>query len=261
MPDRTIRVLLLGGTEEAAALARALDADPRLHLITSLAGRTKVPATLPGELRSGGFGGADGLAVYLRQEGIDAVLDATHPFAATMSRHAAEACGEAQVPCLHVVRVPWTPVEGDDWIPVPTAGDAAAQLHPGQTVLLTVGRQELAPFAARPDVAYVVRLIDPPSEPLPFRPHALILARGPFALEAERSLLARYRIDVLVCKNSGGSATYAKVAAAREKGIPVVMIERPSPPGGTTVATVDAALDWLAGVIGAERAGGLSRRP
>ena len=243
------RLLILGGTGEAAALARALVEVGDWEVITSLAGRTRAPAALPGAVRVGGFGGADGLAAYLRAERIDRVVDATHPFAATISANAAEACAETGVPLLRIERPAWTPVPGDRWIDVADAAEAAdwlaGALPAGAAVLLTLGRQEVAPFKRCPELRFVLRSIEAPSpEDLP--PDCLLLSeRGPFTLDGERALIARHGIRAAVAKNAGGDATAAKLAAAREAAIPVVMIRRPAPPASPAVPDVAGALDWL----------------
>lgn len=242
----TRRLLVLGGTREALDLARRTTADPGLHVITSLAGRTRTPAAIPGELRVGGFGGTGGLARYLCEAAIDLVIDATHPFASTMAGNAAQACEAASVPRLKLLRPPWRAVEGDRWIEVPDMAAAAAAL-PGlaERVFLTTGRRDLAAFAALADTWFLVRLIEPPEEPLPLTRHQLILARGPFAEDDETALLSEHRIQAVVAKNSGGALTYAKIAAARRLALPVVMVRRPEAPAGTTVKDVDAASTWL----------------
>jgi precorrin-6A/cobalt-precorrin-6A reductase len=238
-----MRVLVLGGTTEGRLLAGELVAD---HEVTvSLAGRVRSPLPLPGEVRVGGFGGVDGLAAWLRGHGTDAVVDATHPFASTMTAHAAAACALTGVPLLRLQRPAWNPGPGDDWRPVPdlpAAASAAAAL--GERVFLTTGRSGLAVFAPV-DRWFLVRSVDPPEPPVPARMQVL-LDRGPFTLDGERALLREHRIDVLVTKNSGGPVP--KLAAARELGVPVVMVQRPAlPPGVTVIPTVGAALDRLRG--------------
>lgn len=239
-------VLLLGGTGEARALAAALAPYAAYRTITSLAGRTAAPRLPDGETRIGGFGGAAGLAAYLRAQVIAAVIDATHPFAATMGRHAAEACAAAGVPLLRLERPPWTPQAADRWTPVAdSAGAAAAVAAMAHRVLLAVGRQELAAFAALDDIWFLIRAVERP-DPLPaFRHAELLLARGPFSEAGERELLARQRIDTVVCKNSGGTASAAKLAAARALGLNVVMIARPLRPSLPTVHSVGCAVRWL----------------
>jgi precorrin-6A/cobalt-precorrin-6A reductase len=231
-------VLVLGGTTEGRALAG------RVPVISSLAGRTSRPLLPPGEVRIGGFGGVDGLVRYLREHGIGAVVDATHPFAATMTAHAAAATKRAGTPLLILRRPGWTEQPGDRWHRVADL-DAAAALLPtlGTRVLLTTGRQSIAAFAALDGLRFVSRSVEPPVPPMP-RHLEVVLERGPFDLEAERDLLRRHRVDVLVTKDSGGPA--AKLDAARELGIPVVMVDRPPLPAGVPVAaTVDAAVEWL----------------
>jgi precorrin-6A/cobalt-precorrin-6A reductase len=242
-----LKVLILGGTTEASALARALAGDLRFEATLSLAGRTRAPRTPPIPFRIGGFGGVDGLVQYLRDEHVDVLIDATHPFAAQMSRHAAEAARIAGVKLLAVCRPAWRDVPGDHWTPVPdmAAAVAALGLAP-RRVFLTIGQKELAPFRDAPQHAYVIRSVDAPdAEALP--PDAeVITARGPFVEDEERRLLAEKKIDVIVTKNSGGTATEAKLAAARGLGIPVIMVERPARPEVETVARAEDALDWLA---------------
>jgi len=240
------RLLILGGTTEATALAHALDGDPRLAVVTSLAGRTRSPVLPPGEARIGGFGGVEGLATYLGEAHIDLVIDATHPFAATISGNAAAACAQAGVPRAMLVRPAWERQAGDDWRMVDTMEAAATALLDGiHRVFLTIGRQELAPFARVTESWFLIRTIDQP-EPMPaIHHHRLILARGPFALENEFALLREERIDRIVAKHSGGAATYAKLAAARQLGIPVILLKRPSPPDGTILPSVAAAIGWV----------------
>nr|WP_169789278.1 cobalt-precorrin-6A reductase [Skermanella aerolata] len=233
-------MLILGGTADAAALARGLSG---VGVITSLAGRTKAPAALPGEVRVGGFGGAEGLAAYLEERGVTAVVDATHPFAATMSRHAEAACRLRPTPRLMLARAAWTQQPGDRWIEVDDMAAAVEAIPAGARVFLTVGRQELAAFASRTDAWMLARVIDPPEQPLSFV--KLVTGRGPFDLEAERALLVEHGITVVVAKNSGGEASYPKLTAARELNIPVIMVRRPALPPGEVVGTVEDALDWL----------------
>lgn len=243
-----MRVLILGGTTEGSALARALAGDARFQPVLSLAGVTRAPRPQPIPTRIGGFGGAEGLAAYLRAEGIGAVVDATHPFAAAMTANAAGAAARSGTPLLRLHRPAWTAGPGDRWTEVPGMAEAARALGPApRRVLLTVGQKELAPFRAAPWHHYTLRSVDPPPpESLPPRT-VLITATGPFPLEAERALLRERGIEVLVSKNSGGGATAAKLVAARELGLPVILLARPAPPPGLqTVADTAAALDWLA---------------
>lgn len=256
MPE-PLPILLLGGTTEAAALAERLAADPRVAVTSSLAGRTHRPASLPGALRVGGFGGAEGLAEHILRAGIALLVDATHPFASRISEHAADACVEAGIPRLQLVRPPWAPEPGDDWRPAADLATARARIleSGARRVFLAIGRQELAAFAGLEGVHLLVRMIDPPETALPLGDHEVILDRGPFAEDDERALLERSAIELLVTKNSGGGATYGKVAAARHLGLPVVMVARPPLPPGPKVETVEQALDW----IEAERDGAAAR--
>lgn len=237
-------MLLLGGTGEARRLAGRLDGDPAVEAISSLAGRTAAPRPVPGRVRVGGFGGADGLAAWLRDERIDAVVDATHPFAARMTGNAVRACEDAGVPLLVLRRPGWTRGPGDDWRRVPSLAAAAADL-PGERVFLTTGRTGLAAFAGDDRRRFVVRSVDPPGPPMPPRT-TVVLARGPFTVEDEAALMRGHRVDVLVTKDSGGAMTAAKLTAARDLGVPVVMVDRPPVPDGVPVAeTVEDAAAWL----------------
>ncbi len=240
-----MNVLILGGTTEASAIAAGLAGDSAIRAVLSLAGRTRVPALPAIPARRGGFGGVDGLAHYLCQQDVDVLVDATHPFAAQMSRHARLAAERAGVRLLAVVRPAWEPQPGDDWTEVPDMAAAVVALGgPPRRVFLTVGQQELAPFAAAPWHDYLIRSVEPP-HPSALPPRArCIAARGPFLLADERRLLEEHAIEVLVTKNSGGSATSAKLAAARALGLPVVMVARP-PEAGPGVADAAAALAWL----------------
>jgi precorrin-6A/cobalt-precorrin-6A reductase len=244
-----LSVLILGGTTEASAVARQVAGDPRLAPILSLAGRTATPRAQPIATRTGGFGGIDGLVRFLRDEAIDAVIDATHPYADQMSAHAVAACRETGVTLASLVRPEWRAEAGDRWQVVPSFEAAARAL--GATprrVFLSLGRQELHVFAAAPQHHYIARLIERPErEDLP-PDLRLLQARGPFDRESELRLLTDERIDVMVSKNSGGDATYAKIEAARALGLPVVMISRPHKPAGHILASVEEAIAWLHGL-------------
>ncbi|RST14389.1 cobalt-precorrin-6A reductase [Streptomyces sp. WAC05374] len=244
-----MHLLLLGGTTEARRLAESLHGTVRVT--TSLAGRVAAPKLPPGEVRVGGFGGAEGLARWLREHQVDAVIDATHPFADTISSHAAGAAADAHVPLLALRRPGWAPVEGDDWHPVDSltqAADTARTL--GRRVFLTTGRMGLASFAHVSDAWFLVRSVDAPEPPYPPRMEVL-LDRGPFTLDGERELLRRHAIDVLVTKDSGGAATAPKLTAAREANIPVVLVRRPPAPAGVPVATTpEEAATWALRLAG-----------
>jgi citrate/tricarballylate utilization protein len=240
-------VLLLGGTTEAYDLADRLASRDDIRLVNSLAGRTSNPRLPAGETRIGGFGGIDGLIGYLQTEGIAAVIDATHPFAATMGRHAAAACECLNLPLLRLERPGWSPTADDHWIVVDDWDQAVAQLNRlgRRRVLLALGRQDLAPFAAVDGIWFLIRAVTRP-EPMPtFADHELLLQRGPFDLAHERALLEGRQIDAIVCKNSGGEATSAKLDAARLLGIPVIMRRRPERPALETVTQPGEAVDWL----------------
>lgn len=241
-----MQLLILGGSSEASALARALVGDARFAPVLSLAGRTRAPALPPIPLRVGGFGGVAGLVAWLRAHRVAAVVNATHPFAARMSANAVAASAAAQMPLLRILRPEWTAVAGDDWHMVPDMHTAARALGAApRRVLLTVGRQDLSPFAGQPQHHYVIRSVDaPPTTALP--PSATVIsARGPFAQADESALLHTHAIDMLVTKNAGGAATRAKLDAARALGLTVVMVSRPPPVSGETVPDVAGALAWL----------------
>jgi precorrin-6A/cobalt-precorrin-6A reductase len=242
------RVLILAGTRDASELAARCAGRGDLEVISSLAGRTSSPKPLPGEVRVGGFGGAAGLERFLKARGIDRVIDASHPFAAQIGRHAAAACRAAGVPRLRLLRPPWQPQTGDRWLEVADLAGAAERLPAlGRRAFLTVGHKDLDAFASLKGVWFLIRTIEPPPAGAPLAQARWLQARGPFTLEAEVDLLRAHAIDVLVTKASGGEATYAKLEAARRLGLPVVMIRRPPPPPGPVVATVAEVLDWLGG--------------
>jgi precorrin-6A/cobalt-precorrin-6A reductase len=240
------RVLILGGTGDAVALAARTAAIPEIEVITSLAGRTRQPLVSSQNTRIGGFGGVAGLVEYLRDQQIDRVIDATHPFAAKISFNAAAAALEVGIPHLMVIRPAWQPIPGDRWIEVESNAAAATRLpNLAQRIFLTIGRQELSTFAYLRDLWFLMRMIDPPQPDVPVPPGKLLLERGPFSLDQERSLLHQYQIEAIVSKNSGGDATYAKIIAARELGLPVIMVQRPAMPPGEQVNTLEAALAWI----------------
>ncbi|MDO0924735.1 cobalt-precorrin-6A reductase [Streptomyces sp. TG1A-8] len=246
-------VLVLGGTTEARRLAAALTAHPGVRVTTSLAGRVTRPGALEGEVRTGGFGGAAGLADWLRAHEVDALVDATHPFAASITANAARAAAATGVPAVVLRRPGWRPGPGDTWHPVPSL-EAAADVLPrlGRRVFLTTGRLGLAAFARPAGLHFVIRSVEPPEPPLPPGSEVL-LARGPFTVADETELLRAHRIDVLVTKDSGGGATAAKLTAARDLGLPVVVVRRPPLPDGVqAVPDVPAVLDRLG--LGAPRA-------
>lgn len=254
------KVLILGGTGDAIDLAAQASKIPGIAVTTSLAGRTLHPIAPSGDYRVGGFGGSAGLATYLQDQSIDFLIDATHPFAAHISWNAEAAAREVGIPYLMLVRPVWEKIEGDRWIEVESV-EAAAEAIPADArrVFLTIGRQQLAPFLKlKPqlNIWFLTRSIDPPEPPMP--QGKILLDRGPFHLEQERKLLQEYAIDAIVSKNSGGDATYAKVRAARELEIPIVMVQRPAMPPGEQVSNVAAVLAWIgkAAVLHSNRQGG-----
>ena len=242
-----MRILILGGTGEASALVRGLAGSG--HAVTlSLAGRTAAPKREAVPTRVGGFGGPEGLARYLAESGIDRLVDATHPFAARISRNAAAASRLAGVPLLAIRRPAWERQAGDDWREAESVAESVACLGEAPVrALLTVGRLELAAFEAAPQHDYVVRAIEPVAEVLRVPHLTAIAARGPFDAAAESAFLRGSGIDMLVSKNSGGDATYGKIAAARELGIPVVMVRRPDKPEVPAVESAESALRVLLG--------------
>ena len=236
----TGRVLILGGTGEARRLATALVAEG-VDVVSSLAGRVADPVVPPGEVRIGGFGGAAGLTAWLQAHPVQSLVDATHPFAATMTASAAAAAEATGIPLLRLQRPGWSPQPGDDWRWVDTPTEAALAVAGFGSVFLTTGRRGLGAFAGLTGRC-LVRSVDPPDPPLPERT-TVVLARGPFAVSDELALMRQHAVDVVVTKDSGGGMTAAKLAAARRLGVPVVLIRRPPlPPGVPTVATVEEAV-------------------
>ena len=253
------QILLLGGSSEAFTLAQTLEQHPKFKVISSLAGRTSLPRKPVGTYRTGGFGGLDGLITYLQTNSIEAIIDATHPFATKMSQTAHQAAHKTKLPILHLWRPAWQKKTGDIWIEVDTMQEAATALQPNQTpAFLTIGRLELSPFLSRPDLSFLVRAIEPPKKseqknhptsqgqeldwPKNF---TFIYAKGPFDYEQERELIQKHNIKTIVTKNSGGPAAYAKLEVARDLKLPVIMVNRPPKPNGQTVASPDEAITWL----------------
>lgn len=245
-----VKLLILGGSTEASQFIQLIEGDERIAPVLSLAGRTKSPKLPLIPHRVGGFTGIDGLTAYLRAKKIDAIVDATHPFADQMTGNAVVAAGRVGIPLLRVNRPAWMPVAGDDWTMVPDMAAAAEAL--GETpkrVFLTIGQKDLKAFREAPHHFYLIRSVDPP-DPSARPEHCdVITATGPFRLDDERALISEHAIEVIVTKNSGGSATAAKLAAARELGVPVVMVERPPAPEVETVTTADEAHRWLNRVL------------
>ena len=240
-----VNVLVLGGTAEATALCAALHARG-IKGVVSFAGRVERPARQPLPRRMGGFGGVDGLAAYLKDNAVTHVVDATHPFTAQMSAHAVAACARAGVPLIALSRPPWTEQPGDSWRRVPDMAAAADALAgPACRVMLAVGRMYLPLFEAHPQHFYLLRLVDPPATPPNFPDMHIELSRGPFTLDGDRALMAAQDIDLVVSRNAGGKGARAKIDAARDRGIAVIMIARPALPERVEAASVDAVLEWL----------------
>jgi len=238
------RALILGGTTDASLLAAAI-ARAGLDAVYSYGGRTRAPAEQPLPTRIGGFGGASGLADYIRREGITHVVDATHPFAAEMSRNAVAACTATGTPLIALERAPWARAPADNWIEVADIASAVAALPEKATrVFLAIGRQHIAPFATRPQHAYTLRFVDPPEAHLPFAAD-VIVSRGPFTLGGEFEMMRSRGIAWLVARNSGGEGARAKIDAARELGVPVIILSRPPLPDRMAVETVAEVVQWL----------------
>lgn len=240
------RILILGGTTEASQLAARLAAEGVLAIF-SYAGRTAAPLAQPLPVRLGGFGGAEGLAQFLRGEGISHVVDATHPFAAQISRNAALACAETGTPLLAFERAAWRAAQGDRWTHVAdTAAAVAALPEEPARVFLAIGKQTLAAFAAKPQHHYLLRLVDPPEGALPLPDTAVVIDRGPFSVEGDLALLRGHGISHVVAKNSGGTGAEAKLIAARELGLPVILIDRPALPARAVAHDLATVMDWIA---------------
>jgi precorrin-6A/cobalt-precorrin-6A reductase len=236
-----LRILILGGTAEGRLLAEQLRAQ---DIVLSLAGRTRAPLLPDVPVRIGGFGGAHGLADYIQREAIGMIVDATHPYAARMSANAVEAAALSAIPLLQLRRLPWQAQEKDNWIDCADASEAVQALgHAPQRVFLALGRQELELFRHAPQHHYVVRSVDPVE---PLFPHAdYITARGPFSVEDDLSLFKQHRISGVVSKNSGGTATFSKILAARQLGLPVYLLARPILPDAIFVESIDGVISWV----------------
>jgi precorrin-6A/cobalt-precorrin-6A reductase len=256
-----MRILILGGTSEASELARCLAGDPRFSAILSLAGRTAAPRMAAIATRSGGFGGTDGLVQWAKENAIETIVDATHPFATRISANAVAAARIAGIPLLSLMRPPWLQQDGDKWICVADTDEAMTALgEKPQHVFLSIGRQEVGAFCAAPQHRYLVRAIDPPAaDTMPPRAE-LILQRGPFEPEAEIALMRAHAIDIVVAKNSGSDATYAKIVAARALGLPVVMIEQPDKPRSRLSGDLDFIFNELTFLAGHHVGATLSER-
>lgn len=238
-------VLILGGTTEASALAGEL-AQRGIPAVLSYAGRTGHPKVQPVPVRVGGFGGADGLAAYLRENGVTHLVDATHPFAAVMSANAVQAAKLAGIPYMALTRPAWTPVPGDRWSHVPDISAAVEALAgPARRVMLALGRMHVEAFAAQPQHHYLLRFVDTPDVPPALPRYSLVVDRGPFDAASDIALMQAHAIDVIVCKNAGGTGAQAKLTAARTLDLPVIMIDRPTLPERSEVHNVTEVLHWL----------------
>ncbi len=237
------KVLILGGTADAVRIAQSMSGNA--HVLYSLAGRTREPNLPDCRIHTGGFGGADGLAAYIAENNIDALLDATHPYAATMATNAAAACQKAEIPGAKYLRPAWRAEEADNWIAAKDYEEAARLLSDmGDRVFLSTGSQNLEAFTIQKDKFFLIRAVEPP-ESIPFDIYSLLLARGPFERSGETMLLSKYDIQVVVSKNSGGPLV-AKLLAARDRKTPVIMIDRPQPPEGDVIESEEGVIDWLA---------------
>ena len=240
------RVLILGGTTEARLLGERLARRGSLDVTLSLAGRTASPVPHAVPVRVGGFGGGRGLADYIMKERIDALIDATHPYATVISENASAAARQTSVPFVVLRRAPWTAVAGDRWIEVNDTRAAVQALgEKSRRVFVAVGRNKLAPFAAAPQHFYLIRSVDPVDPPLPLPNARYVTERGPFSEAHDRALMTEHKIDAVVAKNSGGNAAYAKIATARTLRIEVIILHRPQETDGPAVHTIDDAIAWF----------------
>jgi precorrin-6A/cobalt-precorrin-6A reductase len=240
------RVLILGGTAEARLLAERLKARGGLDITLSLAGRTAAPAQQPVPVRVGGFGGVAGLAAYLTDQRIDALIDATHPYANVISANAVAAATQTNTPRVAISRPPWHAVAGDRWTEVAGVDQAVRVLGAApRRVLVALGRNEIGGLVNAPQHHYLIRSVDPVDPPLPLPHAAYVTGRGPFDEAHDRGLMSEHRVDAVIAKNSGGGATYGKIAAARSLGIDVILLRRPDAPAAPSVATIDDAAAWL----------------
>ncbi|WP_395398297.1 cobalt-precorrin-6A reductase [Novosphingobium sp. BL-8A] len=238
-------ILILGGTTEASALANVL-AERGIPATLSYAGRVASPKPQPVPVRIGGFGGIEGLERYIGAHGITHLVDATHPFAATMSGHALAAAQATYTPLLTLTRRPWAPESGDRWQTVPDIAAAVARLAgPPRRVMLALGRMHVEDFAAQPQHRYLLRFVDAPAQRPALPDHHLVVDRGPFTVDGDTQLLRDHGVELVVCKNAGGTGAQAKLVAARRLGLPVLMIDRPPPTGARLVHGVGEVLEWL----------------
>jgi precorrin-6A/cobalt-precorrin-6A reductase len=258
MPKPLPKVLILGGTTEARALGESLAKRGDLEVTLSLAGRTASPVRHAVPVRVGGFGGAAGLAGYLTKGRIDVLIDATHPYADVISENAAAAARQTATPFIMLRRPAWAALTGDRWVEVHDAGVAVTAIgEEPRRVFLALGRNDLAPFIGAPQHRYLIRSVDPVDPPLPL-PHVdYIIARGPFTEANDHALMMEHGIELVIARNSGGAAAYGKIAAARDLGLTVIMLRRPSAPEAPIVETVSDAIAWLDHALTSEAARGV----
>ena len=240
-----MKVLLLAGSAEGRALATLLAGVEEIDAVASLAGVTRDPAHLPLPTRRGGFGGEAAQSAYIQAEKFDAIIDATHPFATLISARTARIAKHLAIPCLHVIRAQWQPQNGDKWTCVESGIEAPEHIKPGAKVFLATGTNTLPDFAGLSECTLTCRRIDPPKNPFPFTNGSYLLGKPPFSVAEEMDLFTRLKIDWLVTKNAGGQASRSKLDAARQMGLPVLMINRPALPDGPIVSDVDAVISWL----------------
>jgi precorrin-6A/cobalt-precorrin-6A reductase len=244
-----VKLLVLAGTSEARALCAALAGDPRVEVVASLAGETRAPLALGVTTRIGGFGGGLEQEKFIKDNDVDAVIDATHPFAARISERTQAMCARLGLPCLRLVRPGWQPEADDRWTFVDQPAEVALHLPETATVFLATGRKSLAGFANLAGRRVLCRVIDPPRAAFPLAGGKFVVGRPPFSVEDEVQLFTSEGVEVLVVKDSGGAAGRAKLLAARLMSLPVILIRRPPPPPGDRVESVSAALDWLERVL------------
>ena len=240
-----MKLLLMAGSGEARQLAGHLARMPGVEAVASLAGATRDPARLPIASRRGGFGGEAEHEKFILDNGFDAILDATHPFAHRIKARSATIAARLGLPILHLIRPPWRPGPGDDWTEVESGREAALHIPPGATVFLATGRGTLNQFETLSGRRLISRQIDPPGAPFPWPGGAYLVGRPPFSVADEVALFKRLGVDWLVVKNAGGQAPRSKLVAARRLGLPVMLLARPAPPEGPVVQSVGAALDWV----------------
>ena len=240
-----MKVLLLAGSGEARVVAELLAREPNIEAIASLSGATREPGKLPLSTRVGGFGGADGFRNWAIENGITAVIDATHPFAHRISNRSADVCASLGIPYLQVLRPGWRPSDEDNWIFIDSEDEATGYIPKGKTVFLATGRQTLDRFSGLVGRRVICRQIDPPDKPFPFQGGNYLVGRPPFSVSDELNLFRELKVDWLIVKNAGGDRSRTKLDAARELGIPVLMINRPPQHEGTTVSTPEEAINWL----------------